>query len=81
MVVGSFEVLVAHTAQDTNDFMKMLTFVTLVLGVLALIAGLLGMNFDLDFYQSGAAGFIVVVVGMLALVGLSLWFARWQEWI
>ena len=44
LLLGSFEVFMTRTAQRTNDTMKILTLVTVLLLPGALIAGLLGMN-------------------------------------
>ena len=44
LLLGSFEVFMTRTSQRTNDTMKILTLVTVLLLPGALIAGLLGMN-------------------------------------
>jgi magnesium transporter len=81
VLVGSFDLFTSLSAQTTNELVKALTFVTVVIGVFAAVAGLLGMNFDLPLFKSGTAGFIWVVGALLALSGASLWIAKRRSWI
>jgi Mg2+ and Co2+ transporter CorA len=80
LVIGSFELFASRTAQRTNETMRVLTFVTVVLGSLAVIAGVLGMNFDVPFFKTGARGFIAAVASMGALVVAAIAVARWRRW-
>ena len=61
LVVGSFELFTTRSAQRTNETMRVLTFVTVLLGTLAVIAGAMGMNFKAPLFDSGATGFWVTV--------------------
>jgi Mg2+ and Co2+ transporter CorA len=81
LVVGSFELFTTRSAQRTNDTMRVLTFVTVLLGTLAVIAGVLGMNFKAPLFDSGAPGFWVTIVamGLIALVATAV--ARWRRWL
>ena len=81
VVVGSFELFTSITTQQTNDLVKALTFLTAVIGLCALIAGILGMNFDLPLFKSGQNGFEAVVGSMAVLTALSVAAARWRRWI
>ena len=80
LVVGSFELFTTRTAQRTNDTMRALTVFTVLIGTLAVVAGVLGMNFPAPFFHSGGRGFWIAVTAMatLALTGLAL--ARWRRW-
>jgi magnesium transporter len=80
LVVGSFELFTTRTAQRTNDTMRVLTFFTALLGSLAVIAGVLGMNFTVAFFSSGAQGFWITIGSMIAIVVLATAFARWRRW-
>jgi Mg2+ and Co2+ transporter CorA len=80
LVVGSFELFATRTAQRTNETMRVLTFVTVLLGSLALAAGVLGMNFNVPFFQTGARGFWTTIAGMAFVVTCALGFARWRRW-
>jgi Mg2+ and Co2+ transporter CorA len=81
LVVGSFELLATRAAQKTNDTMSALTFVTVMMGVLALVAGVLGMNFSLPLFESGVRGFEVVVGCMALFAIVASWVARRRGWI
>lgn len=81
LVVGSFELLSTRAAQATNETMRKLTFVTVLMGVLALVAGVMGMNFHPGFFDSGLLGFLVVIGSMLAISVLSVWIAIRRSWI
>lgn len=81
LVVGSFELVTARVAQKTNETMRTLTFVTVLMGTLALIAGVMGMNFQLGFFESGLSGFLIVTGAMLILAVIAVWLARKRSWI
>ncbi len=81
VVVGSFELFTSMTTQQTNGLVKTLTFLTAMIGFCALIAGLLGMNFDLPIFKTGMGGFEVVICAMLALFAISLFIARRRRWL
>ena len=81
LVVGSFELFSSQTALAANETMKVLTFVTVVVGVLAVIGGVLGMNFEAPFFKTGVRGFSVAVALMLILAGISVFLGRKRRWI
>lgn len=81
LVVGSFELFATRSAERTNDTMRTLTFVTVLLGTLSVVAGTLGMNFAASFFDTGGRGFWMAFAGMLLLAGISLAVARWRRWI
>lgn len=81
LVVGSFELFTTRTAQRTNDTMRVLTVVTVLLGTLAVVAGVLGMNFPAPFFDSGARGFWIAVATMAGLAAAVLLLARWRRWL
>ena len=81
LVIGSFELFSSQTGLQTNRAMSRLTFVTVVLGLLAVAAGMMGMNSDTAFFASRDAGFwaTVSVMAVIALVAIVL--ARRRDWI
>ena len=81
LVVGSFELFTTRTAQRTNDTMKVLTFFTVLLGTLAVVAGVLGMNFAAPFFDSGMRGFWIAIGSMAAIAVLAMLVARWRDWL
>ncbi len=81
VVIGSFELFASKTALDTNDLVKALTFVTVVIGFAAAIAGIFGMNFETPFFKTGVTGFYEVLGGLVVLTILATVAARWRRWI
>lgn len=80
LVIGSYELLSTRLSQRTNETMRLLTFVTVMLGTLAVAAGVLGMNFKAPLFDTGGVGFWSAVGLMLALALLALGVARWRGW-
>ena len=81
VVVGSFELFTSRTGHQTNDLVKVLTFLTAIVGFCAAIAGLMGMNFKLAFFDTGLAGFSVVTGGLIIIALISVVYARHRDWI
>ncbi len=82
VLIGSFDLFSSITANQTNELVKALTFVTVVLGLLGAIAGVMGMNFpDMAFFKTGAMGFEETIATMGVVVILSILVARWRTWI
>ena len=57
-----------------DDTVHTLTFATVLMGALALarVAGVMGMNFQAPFFDTGLAGFLVVIGSMAALSVLAV---------
>jgi magnesium transporter len=81
LVVGSFELFTTRTAQRTNETMRVLTFVTVLLGSLTVIAGVLGMNFKAHVFELGEAGFWTTIATMVGIIVLASGIARWRRWL
>lgn len=81
LVVGSFELFSSQTALRTNDTVRVLTFVTLVVGLLAVLAGVLGMNFETPFFQTGTLGFAIAIGAMLALAVVAVLLGKKRDWL
>ena len=79
-IVGSFDVLLASTGQRTNEIMKVLTLASVLLLPGALIAGVMGMNFDVGIFDTAAYFWIVLVV-IAGVAVATLAVARVREWI
>lgn len=79
-VLSVFELYATKSTHLTNVFIKRLTFLTVTVGMLAVIAGVLGMNFKMDFFDS-PYGFWVAIAGMVLLaMGLTI-AAKLKRWI
>ncbi len=81
MAMGSYELFSAGLSQRTNDTMRILTFYTVLLGILALIAGIFGMNVQPAFFGSTNFGFAAIVIGMLAISAVALIVGRQRGWL
>ena len=77
---GSFDLLVARIGQRTNDIMKVLTLVTVVLLPSTVLAGIMGMNFQVGLFNAVWV-FWVVLAAMLSIALLVLSVARSRRWI
>lgn len=81
LVIGSFELFSNQVALQTNSSMRMLTFITVLIGLQTVIAGVLGMNFDAPFFKSQGFGFWVAI-GIMAALGIAGGLlGRWRRWI
>lgn len=81
VVVGSFELFTSRTGQQTNDLVKVLTLLTAIIGFCAAIAGLMGMNFKLAFFETGLTGFTLVTGGLVVVAVTAVAYARYRKWI
>lgn len=80
-ILSLFDLYATKSAQITNSLVQRLTFITLITGLLGVVAGILGMNFEADFIFKAEFGFFIAIGGMI-LVALSLTiFARTKRWI
>lgn len=79
-VIGVFELYATKSAQLTNTFVQRLTFLTLITGSVAVIAGILGMNFKADIFEA-ENGFWITVAGLVAVAFALTLFARFRRWI
>jgi magnesium transporter len=80
LVIGSFELFATRTAQRTNETMRVLTFVTVLLGSLSVLAGALGMNFEAPIFRTGTRGFIITLSVMASVVITALLVAKRRNW-
>ena len=83
LVNGSFDVYASRVAEGTNETMRVLTVVTVVLGTLAVAAGVFGMNFPAEVFETGDSGFwwtvaLMLGVGIVSL-GIGLGWSFWRR--
>jgi Mg2+ and Co2+ transporter CorA len=80
LLVGSFDIYLGRATQRSNDVMKILTLVSAIALPAIVLAGVMGMNFKVPFFDNPSNYFLVVgsmIVFGLAIVGI----ARWRRWI
>jgi magnesium transporter len=80
MLLGTFDVHMTRTAQRTNDVMRVLTLASVILLPAVVIAGVMGMNFKVAFFDNPNTFFVVIGL-MLALAVGTLAFAKWRGWL
>jgi magnesium transporter len=80
LLVGSLDIYLGRSAQRSNDVMKTLTIVSSIALPAVVLAGVMGMNFQIAFFDN-ASNFYVVVVAMLVISIVILLLARWRRWI
>ena len=80
LLVGSLEIYLGRVGQRTNEVMKSLTLLSAVLLPAVVVAGVMGMNFQMGFFDT-AENFWIVIGVMLALGVAALVIAKLRQWI
>lgn len=80
-VAGAFELFTSQAAQETNDLVKRLTFVTVIIGIAGAVSGIFGMNFQTEFSRTGEHGFHLVIGSMIIGSIVATLAARRKGWI
>ena len=80
LLIGSFDIFMSTTGQRTNDVMRVLTIISVILLPAVVLAGVMGMNFKLSFFDEPAL-FWVVVGAMVVIAVVVLVGARRQHWL
>jgi magnesium transporter len=79
-IVGSFDVLIASGGHHTNEIMKVLTLASVILLPGAVLAGVMGMNFKVGFFNYSSLFWVVVaVIGGVGVLTLAI--AKQRDWI
>ncbi len=79
-LLGTYDIHMGRVAQRANDVMKALTLLSALLLPAVVLAGIMGMNFKLTFFDS-PENFFLVVAAMIAFAVLLLGGARWRGWL
>ena len=80
LLVGSLDIYLGRSAQRSNDVMKVLTLVSAIALPAIVLAGVMGMNFKLAFFDNASNFF--VVAGSMIVFGIAIVaIARWRRWI
>jgi len=79
-VLSLFDLYTTRAAHRMNNLMKRLTFITIIVGSMSIIAGVLGMNFEETFFKS-PNGFWMAILAM-GVLGIGLTgMAKVFDWI
>ena len=79
LLLGTFDIYMGRAAQDSNETMKVLTLTSAVLLPAVVLAGVMGMNFKLPFFDD-TSNFWIVVGAMVAFAVSLLGVAKWRRW-
>jgi magnesium transporter len=80
MIIGSFDIFMTRTAQTTNDIVKRLTIASVLLLPAGVLAGIMGMNFKLGFFDW--PWMFWVTIGLMAgVAGVTLVVAKRRSWL
>ena len=79
-IVSSFDVLIARTGHRTNEIVKVLTLASVIFLPGAMVAGLLGMNFEVGLFDHAELFWVVVLLVVLVAVG-TIAAAKRRRWI
>lgn len=79
-LLGTYDIHMGREAQRANDVMKVLTVLSAVLLPAVVLAGIMGMNFQIPFFDD-AGNFYFVLLAMVAVSGLLLGVAHWRRWL
>ncbi len=80
-VLSLFDLYTTKSSHRMNHAMRRLTFITLTVGGLGVIAGIFGMNFEVGFFKSAEKGFWMAVGGMAILAAITSSVALYRHWI
>jgi magnesium/cobalt transport protein CorA len=80
LLVGSFDLYLGRSSQRTNDVMKVLTLISAIALPGIVLAGVMGMNFKLPFFDD-AGNFWLVIGTMIVFAVMIVGIARARDWI
>lgn len=79
-LLGTFDVYMGRASQRANDVMRILTLLSALLLPAVVLAGIMGMNFKLGFFDD-ASNFWVVIGSMTLFALAILGIARIRRWL
>jgi magnesium transporter len=79
-LLGTYDIYMGRLSQRSNDVMKALTILSAILLPSVVLAGVMGMNFKVGFFDEPSY-FFVVIAAMGAMAVVILGVARWRDWL
>jgi magnesium transporter len=79
-LLGTYDIHMGRVSQRANDVMKILTLLSAVLLPAVVLAGIMGMNFQMPFFDD-TGNFFIVIASMVVLAAVILAIARWRDWL
>lgn len=79
LLLGTYDIHMGRSAQHANEIMKRLTLLSAVLLPSVVVAGIMGMNYQMPFFDDTSN--FRLVVGAMVVFGVSLLaVSRWRHW-
>ena len=79
-LLGTFDIYMGRVSQRANDVMRILTLLSAVLLPAVVLAGIMGMNFKLGFFDDPSNVWIVIGSMIVFAIGI-LAIARFRHWL
>ena len=79
-LLGTYDIHMGRMSQHANDVMKILTLLSAILLPAVVLAGVMGMNFQVPIFED-TTNFYIVVGAMGGLAILIFAVARWRRWL
>lgn len=80
LLLGTYDIHMGRSAQHANETMKRLTLLSAVLLPAVVLAGIMGMNYQMPFFEE--VNNFWVVVGAMVVFGVGLLaVSRWRGWL
>jgi Mg2+ and Co2+ transporter CorA len=79
-LLGTFDIHMGRVSQRANDVMRTLTLLSAILLPSVVLAGIMGMNFQMGFFDD-QVNFWLVLAGMGAFAAILLIVARLRRWL
>ena len=80
LLLGTYDIHMGRAAQHANEIMKRLTLLSAVLLPAVVLAGIMGMNFKVEFFENPTNFWLVV--GAMVVFGVSLLAVlAWRGWL
>jgi len=80
-VLSLFDLYTTKTSHQMSKTIKRLTFITLMVGGLGAIAGVWGMNFEVEYFKMAETGFWITISAMIFLTLTLTVLAKIKNWI
>ena len=80
-LIGTFDIHMSRTAQQTNDVMKILTITSVLLLPTGVIAGFMGMNIKAPYSNDDPTIFWIVVTAIFVIAVATVAVLRIRKWL
>ena len=79
-VLSLFDLFTTKSSHNMNNQIRRLTFITLIVGGLGAIAGVWGMNFEVEYFKAAETGFWLTMVAMGVYILLAMLIGKLMRW-